>query len=174
MDVLSHRCGRDLTGGEPDPVIDDLEADVAGPYRNLFSAIRVSIEPWLTHEKAQSRPKRLAGVPDASAHRGQPFAACPGEGCRAEPGRRAIVAEDLAQPVRPLPRRHSGSGTGKSRSHEVFRAFGGCPQAVERRENRVPVPLPPPGTGRLGGLNLDLGIDRLDRPLEVGDERARL
>src|SRR4029450_6794796 len=89
----------------------DLEAGVAGPDGNLLSAIRVSIEAGLTHEKAQPRPKRLAGFPHASPHGGEPLATRLGHGRGAEPGRRAIVAEDVPQALRPLPRRRTGSGT---------------------------------------------------------------
>src|SRR5215475_2587345 len=112
MNVLGDRGGCDLARGQPNPVVDDFEAGVAGPDGNLLGAIGVSIEAWLTDEEAQPRAKCVASFLYAPPHGSEPLTAPAAHGHSAEPRRRAIVAEDVAQTLRPLPRRHPGSGTG--------------------------------------------------------------
>src|SRR5262245_50330859 len=104
MNVLRDRGGRDLVRGQPNPVVDDFEAGVAGPDGNLLGTIGVSIEARLTDEEAQPRAKRVASFAYAPPHGGEPLTARAGHGHSAEPRRRAIVAEDVTQSLSPLPR----------------------------------------------------------------------
>ncbi len=65
MHVLGHRGRDDLLGREPDALVDDLEAGVAGAYGDLLGAVRVAVEPGLADQQPQpaARPQLLAGLP---------------------------------------------------------------------------------------------------------------
>ena len=59
VDVLGHRGGDDLVGGQPDPLVDDLEAGVAGADGDLLGAVAVSVETRLGDQHAQPLPELL-------------------------------------------------------------------------------------------------------------------
>ena len=65
--VLVHRGRDDLRGGQPDPLVDDLEAGVAGPDGDLLGAVAVAVEAGLADEQPQPLAELLAGARAPSA-----------------------------------------------------------------------------------------------------------
>ena len=60
--VLGHRRGDDLLRGQPDALVDDLEAGVARAYGDLLGAVRVAVEAGL----ADQQPQPAAAAPRRS------------------------------------------------------------------------------------------------------------
>ena len=57
--VLGHRRGDDLLGGQPDALVDHLEAGVAGADGDLLGAVGVPVEARLADQQPQP-PAELA------------------------------------------------------------------------------------------------------------------
>ena len=60
--VLLDRGGDDLRRRQPDALVDDLEADVAGAYRDLLGAVGVSVQPGLADQQSQPHAELGAGA----------------------------------------------------------------------------------------------------------------
>ncbi len=179
MDVLGDGRADDLLGRQPDALVDDLEAGVAGPDGHLLGPVGVPVEPRLADEDAQPLAELLAGRADEVTHPRQLGAARSDPDRAGDPRRRPELAEDLAQRAGPLPRRQPGARALERRRHEVGRPGGVLAQAGEGSLG----PLAPLGVGvallapaphRLDGGGLDPGVDGLDRGVEVGGQRVGL
>ena len=104
----------------------------------------------------RGRPRRAA--PRARRRRRRPGARL------ADAGRRAVVAEDVAQRLRPLAGRHAGAGGGDRRGHDVLVVVA-APRAAARRARASTarrVALRAPLAQRRDLLGLDAGVDGED------------
>ena len=82
MSTSSSRAAAAISAGrEPDALVDDLHAGVAGRDRDLLGAVRVAVEAGLADEQ----PDRAAG------RRPRPAARWPGPACISSPGRTATA-----------------------------------------------------------------------------------
>ena len=170
-DVLRHGGRDDLRGRQPDALVDHLEAGVAGADGDLLGAVGVAVEAGLADQQPQPAGRARSPVardraraPRRARRRRRPRPTRAGH-----PGRRAVLAEDLAQRAGPLARRGPGPGARRgwpaSGSSSVFaasrergqrrrrpRPASRCArQARERRRARPP--RPPgrrPGSRRRG------------------------
>ena len=121
MDVLGDRGGDDLLRREPDALVDDLEAGVAGAYGDLLGAVGVPVETGLADQQPQPAAQLLAGRPDALADGGQLGARLGDADRAADAGRGAVLAEDLAQGAGPLPRGRARAGGDQGRRPSGWR-----------------------------------------------------
>ncbi len=64
MHVLGNRTCDDLLRGQPDALVDDLEAGVPGPDRNLLGTVRMSVEAGFADQQPQPSPELIPGTPD--------------------------------------------------------------------------------------------------------------
>ncbi len=175
MHALLHRGGHDLRRREPDALVDDLEADVAGPHGDLLGAVGVPVEAGLADQHPQPRADLLAGRPHPLAHRGdlgrrprrRPTAADTPVGARnspntsrSAPAHSPVVTPALAQAIEASIR--LASVLAASRSASSARLDGGG------------VPAGPPGPDRLDRGGLDGRVDGLDRRGALGLQRAGL
>ena len=180
--VLVDRGRDDLRGGEPDALVDDLEAGVARPHRHLLGAVGVPVEPGLADQQPQPPAELLAGGP----HRARaPRRALVGDRRRRPPTRRRRSVRGTRRTTsrstpRPLPRRHAGAGarergrrSGSRPSPASARSRCSAAAAASRRAGRRPARSRHSFTAR-GRLLLDLRVDGLDRGVEVGGERVGL
>ena len=69
--VLGDGGGDDLLGGQPDALVDHLEARVASAYGDLLGAVGVTVEAGLADQQPQPAAELLAGLPDPAPDRGQ-------------------------------------------------------------------------------------------------------
>ncbi len=161
MHALVDRRAGDLRRGQPDPLVDDLHARVAGADGDLLGAVRVPVEPGLADQDLEPAAQRLADPRHLLAqlgHRG----AGRRRGGLADAGRRPVGAERVAQRLRPLAGRHAGARRGDRRRHDVLVRCGHPGQVRERRlHGGVVAPLAP-GHERLALLGLDGGVDHED------------
>src|SRR5699024_1839639 len=101
-------------------LVDDLEAGVPGPHRDLLGAVGVPVEAGLADEDAQLLAELLPRLRDPLAHGRELAAPGIGDADRAgHAGRRPELAEDLAQRLGPLPDRHAGAGALEGGLEEV-------------------------------------------------------
>ncbi len=116
MHALLERRGRDPRRGQADAVIDHLEAAVAGRDRDLLGAVGMAVEAGLADQHleapAEPRRERLDPGPD----RGELGGGAGAHAGAADPGRRPVVAEHLAQHRGPLAGRRPGAGARRSRA----------------------------------------------------------
>ena len=66
--VLGDRGRDDLLGRQPDALVDDLEAGVAGAHGHLLGAVAVAVEARLADEDAQLLAELVTGAGDEVAH----------------------------------------------------------------------------------------------------------
>ena len=119
----------DLRRGEPDALVDHLEAGVAGADGDLLGAVGVPVEPRLADQEPQPAAELLAGGPHPLADVGQRRVGLAAAAGRGHAGGRAVLAEHLAQHAGPLPRGHAGAGAVQGRRHQVRVGAGGLAAA---------------------------------------------
>src|ERR1051325_8018654 len=129
MGLFLARGGHDLLRRQPDALVDDLHAGVAGAYRDLLGAVRVAVEPELTDEEGEAAaelPRHPVDLPadvvetvDVVTHR------------IADAGRRSVFAERLPQRPAPFTGGDAGFRAVDRRRHDVV---AGRRRALERRE----------------------------------------
>ena len=176
VDVLVARRGRDLLGREPDALVDDLHARVARGDRDLLGAVGVAVEAGLAHEDAD-RVAELVGARLHPGSRPRPSPSPAGRVHAADAGRRAVLAEHLAQRARPLADGAAGACERDRGGHEVARVPAATSRTVvERARDRVGVALrrATPSSCSISSL-LDRRVDHEDAGLAVErvDERRR-
>ena len=135
--VLVARGCCDLLGGEPDALIDDLHARVARGHCDLFRTVRMAVEPGLSHQDADGVPDLARSGLDVLAH--LLHTASHGSMHAAHTGRRAVLAEHLAQGAGPLANRAARARQRDRRGHEVLGGQGRGAERVERMRDRVAV-----------------------------------
>ena len=101
VDVLVAGRGHDLGRGQPDALVDHLEAGIACGDGDLLGAVGVPVEPGLGDEETRWATGALGQRPGAQADRGQVVAA-PAHPA-ADARRRPELAEHLAAARRPTP-----------------------------------------------------------------------
>ena len=117
LHVLLDRGGHHGLGRrEPDPLVHDLEAGVAGPYGHLLGAVGVPVQARLADQQPQPPAELGAGVPEPPpTYRetgSMPETLAPSLPCTvtpAHPGGRPELAEHLPQRAGPLPRGDPGA-----------------------------------------------------------------
>ncbi len=173
VDVLLDGRGGDLLGGETDPLVDDLHADVAGTDGDLLGAVGVAVEAGLGDEDPDPVADRPADLGDALAHRGEQLGIAAGGGA-VEPGRAAVGAEDAAQRLRPLAGRDPRLRGLDRRRHQVHGlVLGGGGERREGPFGRRAVAVRLPFLERLDALPLDRGVGREDAAV-VADGQGRV
>src|SRR5690606_37993156 len=100
--VLGNGRGDDLVGGEPDPLVDDLEARVTSPHRDLLGAVRMSVQAGFADKESQTAPELVPRGLDRGAHSGELGSGLGNTHGAGDPGGRPELTEDLAQRARPL------------------------------------------------------------------------
>ena len=142
VDVLVDRRGDDLGRSQPDPLVDHLEAGVAGPHGDLLGAVEWPSSPGLPTSRRRRRPRSLAG---ARRRADGPARAPPpprrGPDGRRDTGRGAVLTEHLAQGAGPLPRRGTGARCPQGGVHQVGAGLRIGPEPVQGRGHLVPVAL---------------------------------
>src|SRR3954451_19846635 len=118
MDALLGGRGGDLRGREPDSLVDDVHTGVAGAHSDLFGAVGMAVQPGLADEELETTPERLAQQLDLLAQLCH-LLTTDGGGL-AYPGRGAVLAERLAERLRPLPGGGAGAGGGDRGRHDVL------------------------------------------------------
>ena len=88
--LLGGRAG-DLGRGQPDALVDDVHAGVAGPDGDLLGAVGVPVEARLADQELQPAAERLAEPLDLVAQLGHVLAG--DRGRLADAGGRAVLAE---------------------------------------------------------------------------------
>src|SRR3954451_11774429 len=158
VDALLQRARRDLRRREADALVDDVHADVARADGDLLGAVGVPVEARLADEDLQPAPERVAHALDLLAQRLEVLGR---EGRRglADAGRRAELAERLAQGGGPLAGRRPRSGGFERRRHDVLVARGRRGELLERGVDGGPVTLGAPRDDRLALLRLERGVD---------------
>jgi hypothetical protein len=118
--VLGHGRGHDLLRGQPDALVDHLEAGVAGSHGDLLGAVGVAVEARLADQQAQPAAELLAGGLHPLPDRGQVGAGlghCTAPetpvGARYSPNTSRSVAG-------PLPRGRPGAGRDQGGCHQVL------------------------------------------------------
>ena len=173
--VLGDRGGDDLLGRQPDALVDDLEAGVAGAYGDLLGAVGVPVETGLADQQPQpaARAPRRSRVTcsrtsASSVRRPRPTPTAPETpvGARNSPNtsRSAPAHSPVVTPAR---------ARGQRRRHQVgvgLRGRGAAPPAPRRRLGLVALRPATPRRPR-DGRPLGLGVDGLDRGVEVGGQR---
>src|SRR6266446_3856301 len=144
--ILLDRRLDDLRHRPADAAVDHLEAGLAGGDGDHLRAVRVAVEPGLADDDPGTAPVLRAPRRDARA--------LEVEALTLHAGRRAVLAEHVAQRVRPLAGRDPRACAGNRGRHQVLARPGSFPQAPE---GRVDLALAPPALGgahhleRLGG-----------------------
>ena len=96
MHILLDRGGHDLRGREPDPLVDNLEADVPRTHRDLLRAVGVPVQTRLADQQLQAAAQLLAGLTDRIAY-GRPCSLPLVLGLTdGDTGGRAVLTEHLA------------------------------------------------------------------------------
>ena len=117
VDVLVAGGRHDLRRGQPDPLVDHLEAGVTRRHGDLLGTVGVPVQPGLGHEEARRATRALREGLGAYAHRGQVLTA-PSDAA-ADARRGPELPEHLAQGPGPLPGRATGMGQGDGGLHDV-------------------------------------------------------
>ena len=148
IDVLVVRGGRYLIGGQPYPLIDDLEARVTGSHRNLLGTVGVPVEARFGDKQAR-RP-----APDGS-HVFGCFAELTASVTVAagDAGRSPVLTELLAECARPLACGAARMRQSDRRRHEVLARRRHAVQLVD---------------GRLDGRAVTAGTPVSDVPAQLG------
>src|SRR5258706_10877260 len=163
----------DLVGSESNALVDDLHARVAGEYRDLLRAARVTVEAGLADEQLQPAAQLLRDLVDARADRGELRQVAARRHGRVDARRRAVLAVHGAQRVGPLARRDSRVRAAHGGLHQVRPGLQRVAQACERR---LDVPRVAPRALRAQALDLLASrrvVDREDRSGAL-QERRRL
>ena len=112
MDALLGGRGGDLGRRQADALVDDVHAGVARADGDLLGAVGVAVETGLADEELQPPAERLADPLDLVAQLGDLLAR--DRRGLADAGRRPVLAEHVAQRLRPLAGR--GARRGRRRS----------------------------------------------------------
>ena len=133
----------------------------------------MAVQAGLADEELETAPERLAQPLDLLAQLGHLLATdCGG---LADPGRGAVLAERLAERLRPLAGGGAGAGGGDRGRHDVLAVLGGHPgQLGERLVSFCLIAPRAPGLDSCLLVGLDLGIDDQDPTVRVGRQRRRL
>ena len=131
--VLGHRGGDDLLGGQPDALVDHLEARRRGPGR------RPARRRWSGRRARACRPAAAAGrraprrcaAPARAPAASSAPASADADGA-GDAGRGPELAEHLAQRAGPLPRRRAGAGGHQRGLHQVGVGLGRLGAAGQR------------------------------------------
>ena len=162
----SATAGRDdLLRRQPDALVDDLEAGVARPHRDLLGAVGVPVETGLADEDPQRSPSSSPVRATSDAHVGERLRAGAGPRPSRRPRWGPELAEHLAQraahsPVVTPARAHSsvagmrlvvgGGVLDEAREADAARSAAGVGVAAPRASAAPPRPrLPRPGVDRL-------------------------
>ena len=109
-------------------LVDDLHPTVSGCERDLFGAIRMTVESGFGDQYlGRAVGKTLVEVRQYSK------GGCADGGCLSDPSRPLIFAEDTSQRMRPLPRGDASASTFDSGCHDVLGAACHPAQLVDRR-----------------------------------------
>src|SRR5438105_5736060 len=160
--ILLDRRLDDLRHRPADAAVDHLEAGLAGRDRDHLRAVRVAVEPGLADDDPGTAPVPRAPRRHARAHR-LDARALQAEALTLHAGRRAVLAEHLAQRIRPLAGRDPGARAGDRGGPQVPARPGGL---LEAPESRVDLALAPPALGgahHLEGLGGRRGVE-LEEP----------
>src|SRR5437763_4132784 len=141
--ILLDRPLDDLRHRPADAAVDHLEAGLAGRDRDHLRAVRVAVEPGLADDDPGTTPVPGAPRGHARPHR-LDARALEAEALALDTGRRAVLAEHLAQRIGPLAGRDPGARAGDRGGHQVLARPGGRAQAPV---SRVDLSLTPPAFG---------------------------
>src|SRR5213593_4286582 len=169
--ILLDRRLDDLRHRPADTAVDHLEAGLAGRDRDHLRAVRVAVEPGLADDDPGTTPVPGAPRSHARPHR-LDARALEAEALALDAGRRAVLAEHLAQRIGPLAGRDPGARAGDRGGHQVLARPGGL---VEAPESRVDLALAPPALGgahHLEGLGGRRGVE-LEEPAVRAGEQGR-
>ncbi len=114
VDVLVAGGGRDLGRGEPDALVDHLEAGVAGGHGDLLGPVGVAVETGLGHQQP-GRPTGALGQGPGPRPTTAPELGPAVPDPAADAGRGPVLAEHLAQGTGPLAGGAAGVGQGDGR-----------------------------------------------------------
>jgi hypothetical protein len=174
VDALLERAGGDLRRRQPDALVDDVHADVAGAHGDLLGPVGMPVEARLAHEDLQPPPDRLAHPVDLLAQLlERRRVAGPGRGL-AHAGGSAELAEGSAQGVGPLAGGGARARGGQRRLHDVALARSHLAQRGERGVDRRLVALGAPARDRRALLLLGRRVDREDAAVGPGQQRRGL
>ena len=172
--VLGHGRSDDLLRGQPDSLVDDLEAGVAGAYGDLLGAVGVSVEPGLPDEQPQPSADLLAGGLHLLADLGELLAGLGHADRSGDAGRCTELPEHLTQRAGPLPRGRPRASRDEGRLHQVVVGLRGLGERCERAVDLLLVTLLAPGLQAGDRRALGLGVRCLDRGVEVSGQRRGL
>ncbi len=141
--VLLDRGVDDLARREPDAGVDDLEAGVSGPHRDLLGTVGVAVQAGLADQELQRPAQLLPEGVHPLAHLGQASLVA-ATARRGDAGRRAVFAEHLAQHPGPLPDGGTDPRARERRLHQVLLGLGRVTQRVQRLLDGSRVAAGPP------------------------------
>ncbi len=171
MNALLERGIDDALRREPDALVDDFHAAIAGAHGDLLGTVGMTVEAGLAdqHLDAPAKPSRhRVDLPPRD------FEAAVGDaGGTRDTGRRTILAEHAAQRVRPFAGGDAGLGAGDRGRHDVAVFLGGGDQLGKGCLHRSTITIGAPGVQPLDLAALDRIVDRQDRILAAGKRRGR-
>ena len=174
--VLGDRGRDDLLRRQPDALVDDLEAGVAGPHRDLLGAVGVAVEPGLADQQPQPAAELLAGPLDVARGPGRaprrPRRPRPRRTPRSAPGTRRTPRAGRRPTPPSSPRRGPRPASPPSGSSPDLRRLGELRRAPARPRRRR-APSRHAASASTAAL-LGLRVGGLDRGVQVGGERRRL
>ena len=174
-DVLLDRGGDDLRRGQPDALVDHLEAGVPCAHGDLLGAVGVPVEPGLADQQPQpAAPSSLAGARGPGRAPRPARVAAGRRRRRADPGRRAVLAEHLAQRAGPLAGGHAGPGASSVAAIRFASVSASRAQPVQRRGDRGRRPARPATLDASTAAASTAGSTRWIAPAPVGGQRRRL
>ena len=177
MHVLGERGADDLLGREPDALVDHLEAGVAGADRDLFGAVRVTVQTRLAHQQAQPSASEVFGRSGHGGPYGGERCACFGgdrDRRAAHPGGGTEFAEDVAQRPGPFACGDTCSGTRHGRLQEVAVARRSHLQSGQRLLGGAFHTVVAPGVQRGDHPGLVGRVDGHDCRVQVSGQRVGL
>src|SRR3954470_19252169 len=139
VDVLVPGGGGDLLGREPDALIDDLHARVAGGDGHLLGAVGVTVEAGLGHQQTRGAARQPAQLLGQLAE----AVLAPANG-GADPRGRPVLAKDLAEGARPLAGGAACMGKLDRGRHDVLVGCRRTPKVLQRPLDGVVVTFGPP------------------------------
>jgi hypothetical protein len=172
VDTLLEGSIGDAGGGEADALVDHLDAAIAGGDGDLLGTVAVAVEAGLADQHLEPAAEIRAGVLDLLAHRGEHVLGDhrPGPG---DAGGCPVLAENLAQALRPLAGGNTGVGAGDRGRHDVAAFLGRFLELGQGRYHRLRVAR---GAVRLQALDLlllGLGVDREEAAVLARGQRRR-
>ena len=173
VDALLLGRGGDLRRRQADALVDDVQPDVARAHGDLLGAVGVAVEAGLADQDLRPAADRLGDALDLLAQRGQVGLVAVARGGLADAGRRAELAEGLAQRGRPLAGRHAGLGGRDRRGHDVLVGLRDAAQLGQRGLGRgARRATARQAIDRVALLGLDGGVDGHDPALLVDQRRG--